>query len=102
LLFKKESVLTNHYVIGKFNFIRLISTLVTVFQGLVFCFFSIFSFAQIGDVAIAQVDQNGQWLSYGRTHNETRFAPFEDINDSNVQELGVDWFIDLPNAVGLV
>ena len=94
--------MTNHYAIRKFNFISLISTLVTVFQGLVFCFFSISSFAQIGDVAIAQVDQNGQWLSYGRTHNETRFAPFEDINDSNVQELGVDWFIDLPNDVGLV
>ena len=94
--------MTTHYAIRKFNFVSLISNLVTVLQGLVFCFFSISSFAQVSDDAIAQVDQNGQWLSYGRTHNETRFAPFEDINDSNVQELGVDWFIDLPNDVGLV
>lgn len=48
--------MTTHYAIRKFNFVSLISNLVTVLQGLVFCFFSISSFAQIGDDAIAQVD----------------------------------------------
>ena len=58
--------------------------------------------AQINDEDIANVDQDGQWLAYGRGHDETRYAPLTDIDDGNVQQLGVEWFIDLPNDVGLV
>ena len=57
---------------------------------------------QISDEDIANVDQDGQWLAYGRGHDETRYAPLTDINNGNVQQLGVEWFIDLPNDVGLV
>ena len=95
--------MTNHYdAIKKFNFTKLNLDSLTFFLGLVFTFCSNSAFAQIGDTEIARDEQNGQWLAYGRTHNETRFAPFEDINDSNVQELGVEWYLDLPNDVGLV
>ena len=58
--------------------------------------------AQISDEDIANVDQDGQWLAYGRGHDETRYAPLTNIDDGNVQQLGVEWFIDLPNDVGLV
>ena len=53
----------------------------------------------------ANVDQNrllqadserGQWLSYGRTYNEQRFSPLDQINADNVSTLGLDWFVDLP------
>lgn len=95
--------MSNHYgAIKKANFMKLILDSLAFFLGLVFSFYSISVFAQIRDAEIAKDEQNGQWLSYGRTHNETRFAPFENINDSNVQELGVEWYIDLPNDVGLV
>ncbi|GAB5561690.1 MAG: hypothetical protein SynsKO_33370 [Synoicihabitans sp.] len=54
------------------------------------------------DTEIADESQTDNWLAYGRTHNERRFAPMDDINRSNVAQLKVDWFLDLPNDVGLV
>lgn len=38
----------------------------------------------------------GQWLSYGRTYNEQRFSPLDQINEDNVNELGLAWYLDLP------
>ena len=55
-----------------------------------------------GDVAIADENQTSDWLAYGRTHNERRFSPAAEIHTENVADLKVDWFIDLPNDVGLV
>ncbi len=54
------------------------------------------------DEAISNEDQTSDWLAYGRTHNERRFSPVDDINVNNVADLKVDWFMDLPNDVGLV
>lgn len=54
------------------------------------------------DNAIADEEQTSNWLAYGRTHNERRFSPSTDINTTNVTDLKVDWFMDLPNDVGLV
>ena len=56
----------------------------------------------IDDQAIADESNTSEWLAYGRTHSEQRFSPLEDVNTSNVASLKVDWFIDLPNDVGLV
>lgn len=54
------------------------------------------------DKLIADEEQTTDWLAYGRTHNERRFMPTDNINIENVSDLKVDWFIDLPNDVGLV
>ena len=54
------------------------------------------------DAAIANESQTGEWLAYGRTHNERRFSPSDQINTGNVAKLKVDWFLDLPQDVGLV
>ncbi|NND79301.1 MAG: PQQ-dependent dehydrogenase, methanol/ethanol family, partial [Maribacter sp.] len=54
------------------------------------------------DKAIADEEQTSNWLAYGRTHNERRFSPATHINSTNVSNLKVDWFMDLPNDVGLV
>lgn len=40
--------------------------------------------------------ERGQWLTYNRTYNEQRFSPLDQINDGNVDELGLAWFVDLP------
>lgn len=56
----------------------------------------------IDDAAISNEEQVSDWLAYGRTHNERRFGPLDDINVSNVKNLKVDWYMDLPNDVGLV
>ncbi len=54
------------------------------------------------DAAIADENQTENWLAYGRTHNERRFFPAADIHTGNVADLKVDWYLDLPNDVGLV
>lgn len=40
--------------------------------------------------------ERGNWMSYGRTYDEKRFSPLDQINDGNVGQLGLQWFIDLP------
>ena len=57
---------------------------------------------EIDDKAIADRSRTSEWLAYGGTHYEQRFSPLDDINLGNVADLKVDWFLDLPNDVGLV
>ena len=56
----------------------------------------------IDDKAIANESNTSDWLAYGRTHSEQRFSPIDDVNTDNVAKLKVDWYVDLPNDVGLV
>ena len=57
---------------------------------------------QITDADIADTANNADWLAYGRNHNEQRFSPLNSITRENVSRLGVDWYLDLPDDVGLV
>lgn len=57
---------------------------------------------KIDDAAIADTSRNNEWLAYGRNHSETRFSPVADISTDSVHRLGVDWYMDLPQAVGLI
>jgi PQQ-dependent dehydrogenase (methanol/ethanol family) len=45
---------------------------------------------------LAAADEPGQWLSYGRTYDEQRYSPLEQINTRNIDELGLAWFADIP------
>ena len=58
--------------------------------------------SDIGDAEIADEKRTEDWLAYGRTHSETRFSPLTAINDGTVTDLGVAWYRDLPDDVGLV
>ena len=42
------------------------------------------------------------WLLHGRTYDEQRFSPLEQINRDNVNRLGVAWALDIPSTNGLV
>ena len=44
---------------------------------------------------------NAQWLSYGRDQGETRYSPLIQINDSNIDELGMAWTFDTGSFRGL-
>ena len=58
-------------------------------------FYSVSSYAQVTDTALANAAaDNAQWLSYGRDQGETRYSPLIQINDSNVDELGMAWTFD--------
>lgn len=81
----------------------------TILLGLVsFCFTLLIScekkveISALNDDHISNEAQTENWLAYGRTHNERRFSPSDQINESNVANLKVDWFLDLPQDVGLV
>jgi quinohemoprotein ethanol dehydrogenase len=56
----------------------------------------------IDDAALSNESNTADWLAYGRTYSGQRFSPLNQINASNVKELGVDWYIDLPGESGIV
>ncbi len=43
---------------------------------------------------------SGQWMSYGRTYDEQRFSPLDQINTGNVAQLGLAWFADFDTNRG--
>jgi quinohemoprotein ethanol dehydrogenase len=43
----------------------------------------------------------GSWMSYGRTYDEQRFSPLDQINDQNAKALGLAWSHDLETARGV-
>ncbi len=40
------------------------------------------------------------WLAHGRTWSEQRYSPLDQINDANVGELGLAWYLDLDTSRG--
>src|SRR6201987_1940210 len=45
-------------------------------------------------------DNRTEWLTPGRTYDEQRFSPLEQINIGNVKGLGLAWYADLDTARG--
>jgi PQQ-dependent dehydrogenase (methanol/ethanol family) len=41
------------------------------------------------------------WMTHGRTYDEQRFSPLDDVNANNVDELGLAWFFDIPTHRGI-
>jgi quinohemoprotein ethanol dehydrogenase len=56
----------------------------------------------IDDAALVSEPTGEDWLAFGRELNEQRFSPLKQIDTSNVANLKVDWFLDLPDKSGLV
>lgn len=50
---------------------------------------------------VAADDEAGNWLSHGRTYDEQRFSPLADIDASNVGDLGLAWYFDVPTQRGM-
>lgn len=46
-------------------------------------------------------DNAGNWMSYGRSHDEQRYSPLTQINDRTVQRLGLAWYDDLQTYRGI-
>jgi PQQ-dependent dehydrogenase (methanol/ethanol family) len=56
----------------------------------------------VDGIRIADADSEpGNWLSHGRSYDEQRFSPLNGINDSNVGELGLEWFYPFDTHRGL-
>jgi quinohemoprotein ethanol dehydrogenase len=42
------------------------------------------------------------WPSYGNTATEQRFSPLNEINTANAARIGLDWALDMPDAISFV
>jgi alcohol dehydrogenase (cytochrome c)/quinohemoprotein ethanol dehydrogenase len=49
---------------------------------------------------IAADSEPGQWMSHGRTYDEQRFSPLDQVTKDNVGTLGLAWFADLDTNRG--
>ncbi|MEX1033798.1 MAG: PQQ-dependent dehydrogenase, methanol/ethanol family [Cellvibrionaceae bacterium] len=49
---------------------------------------------------IAADQEAGQWMSHGRTYDEQRFSPLDQINRDNVDQLGLTWYADMDTSRG--
>jgi quinohemoprotein ethanol dehydrogenase len=50
---------------------------------------------------VAADTENDNWLSHGRTYDEQRFSPLEQINDGNISGLSLAWAHDLDDDRGV-
>ena len=46
-------------------------------------------------------EDSRNWLSHGRTYDEQRYSPLQEINDGNVNNLGLAWYFDIPTHRGI-
>ncbi|SVB18814.1 uncharacterized protein METZ01_LOCUS171668, partial [marine metagenome] len=56
----------------------------------------------VDDAALTDEIQGDDCRAFGRTYSEQRFSPLVQVNKSNISNLAVDWFLELPNDRGLV
>jgi quinohemoprotein ethanol dehydrogenase len=57
--------------------------------------------ADVNESRIIHADREpGNWMTYGRTYDEQRFSPLNQINDGNVSQLGLAWYFDLDTRRG--
>ncbi len=58
--------------------------------------------ADVDGARVANADSEpGNWLAYGRTYDEQRFSPLNQINDKNIGQLGLAWSYDTDTVRGL-
>ncbi|MDG2410987.1 MAG: PQQ-dependent dehydrogenase, methanol/ethanol family [Halioglobus sp.] len=50
---------------------------------------------------IAADNEPGSWMSHGRTYDEQRFSPLQEIDSDNVSKLGLAWSYDLETERGI-
>jgi quinohemoprotein ethanol dehydrogenase len=58
------------------------------------------AFAGINGEYLKTGGDGSNWAMAGFSYDEQRFSPLKNINDDNVQNLGIAWFADLPDARG--
>ena len=45
-------------------------------------------------------NDRASWLSYGRTYDEQRYSPLDQINKETIDQLGLAWFADITTSRG--
>lgn len=58
------------------------------------------SYQAFGQQSVLLDESDGtNWAANGRTFNDQHYSPLDQINNSNVSGLGLEWFFDLPRAM---
>lgn len=58
-------------------------------------------FARVNAERLRAADaEPGQWMSRGRDYNEQHYSPLDQINTSNIDQLGLAWFADFDTNRG--
>lgn len=58
--------------------------------------------ASVNGERIAAANEEPQnWLAHGRTYDEQRYSPLNNINDETISELGLAWYFDTDTDRGL-
>ncbi len=55
----------------------------------------------VSSTRTATASPDVEWALHGLNGAETRFSPLTDINNDNVERLGLDWYFDYPTHRGL-
>jgi quinohemoprotein ethanol dehydrogenase len=59
------------------------------------------SYAAVNSERLLNADaEPNQWMAPGRTYDEQHFSPLDKINDTNVSQLGLDWYADFDTTRG--
>ena len=57
---------------------------------------------EVSEARVVGADEEAwNWLSHGRTYDEQRFSPLDDINVDTVADLGLAWYFDIPTTRGM-
>ena len=56
----------------------------------------------VDNAAMSDEASGTNWLAFGRTYSEQRYSPLTQINVDTVSDLTVSWYVDMPEARGLV
>jgi len=51
---------------------------------------------------LAEKDTGNNWLVNGRMNDSRHFSPLQQINDKNVSNLGLAWYVDIEGGMGVV
>jgi len=58
--------------------------------------------SQVTEARLLSADSDtANWMTHGRTYDEQRFSPLNEVNSENVAELGLDWYFDIPTHRGI-
>src|SRR4051794_41855448 len=58
--------------------------------------------APVGDAELRNSDKDaGNWLMYGRTYDDHRFSPLNQINEQTIVKLGLAWSHEFGSTRGL-
>lgn len=55
-----------------------------------------------GSRITSEATQGTNWLLNGRMYDEQHFSPLHQITDKNISQLGLDWYLEVDSAMGVV